>query len=646
MAKKSSAGSGGSTGLPRIPPPADVVVAGEGVTIQVNHCKNATCANFGIPANPLRKRGQKGGQTSGGPGSDYTISGTGAGQSALHCTLCGEFPPMKSNHGIAEELQRLSRYLAPQEPCCPNPACVQHGVPISRKGAYVRYGKTKSGCTRIRCQVCRKIFSLIDKPTPRQRNAHKNRQILTLLLNKMPFARICEACDITMSTLYGKIDFFHRQVLAFAAVREQRMLQGFKKNRLYLATDRQDYVVNWTCRTDKRNVTLSAVATADLQSGYAFGMHLNYDPDLDRNAVEAAAKQLGDPQTPSAFRRNARLWLESDFQRSVNDTINRRQARGGQNDQAAVYADSAARQDPESSEEYDQGRKLPDQGMQVHSEYTLYAHFLLLRQLFRGVGKVRFYMDQESGIRAACLAAFQDRVRSREVDAFYVRIAKDATVTERRALVAQARHRFQSACQAHPHLTEFEVQQLLMQQEIARASAIGKWKDRWLVHPLPSKAEPQKAVCYLTDFQDYTANHLASLYLKASLHAVDRFFMLIRRRLSLLERPVGTSSASGRTWYGYAAYNPATIAKLLEIFRVAYNYVWAGQDGKTPAMRLGLARAPIALEEFLYFEECAEPPRQRKRTGKSGARKSALARERSRLLRDSAAVDEEQVPWA
>ena len=438
----------------------------------------------------------------------------------------------------------------------------------------------------------------------------------------MPFARIGEACDITMSTLYGKIDFFHRQALAFAATRERRLLRGFKKHRLYVATDRQDYMVNWTGRTDKRNVTLSAVATADLQSGFVFGMHLNYDPGLDRAAVEVEAQQGGDPQIAAPFRRYARLWLECDYLRSVLDTQTRRQARSGQRDQAAVYADSVARPDPESSEEYDQGRKLPDQGMQVHSEYTLYAHFLLLRQLFQGVGKVRFYMDQESGIRAACLAAFQDRVRAREVDAFYVRINKDATVTERRALVAQARHRFQSACQAHPHLTEFEVQQLLMRQEIANASVIGKWKDRWLVHPLPSKAEPQKAVCYLTDFQDYTPDHLASLYLKASIHAVDRFFMLIRRRISLLERPIGSASA-GRIWHGYAAYNPANIVKLLEIFRVAYNYVWAGQDGKTPAMRLGLARGPIALEDLLYFEERAEPPRQRQKVDRSGGGKAA-----------------------
>ena len=38
------------------------------------------------------------------------------------------------------------------------------------------------------------------------------------------------------------------------------------------------------------------------------------------------------------------------------------------------------------------------------------------------------------------------------------------------------------------------------------------------------------------------------------------------------------------------AYNPATVVKLLDIFRVAYNYMWPGQDGQTPAMRLGTLR--------------------------------------------------------
>ncbi|WP_119740474.1 hypothetical protein [Noviherbaspirillum cavernae] len=100
---------------------------------------------------------------------------------------------------------------------------------------------------------------------------------------------------------------------------------------------------------------------------------------------------------------------------------------------------------------------------------------------------------------------------------------------------------------------------------------------------------------------DYDEDHAARLYLKATLHPIDRYFMQVRRRLSLAERPIGTSSKAGRTWYGYCVYQPANLAKALEIFRIYYNYCETGKDGSTPAMRLGLAKGPVAPEDILYF---------------------------------------------
>ena len=91
------------------------------------------------------------------------------------------------------------------------------------------------------------------------------------------------------------------------------------------------------------------------------------------------------------------------------------------------------------------------------------------------------------------------------------------------------------------------------------------------------------------------------LYLKATLHPIDKFFQQVRHRLSLLERPIGTASKIGRTWYGYSAYRPENIEKILTIIRVFYNYCLVGKDKKTPAMRLGLARAPIDPQEIIYF---------------------------------------------
>jgi hypothetical protein len=67
-------------------------------------------------------------------------------------------------------------------------------------------------------------------------------------------------------------------------------------------------------------------------------------------------------------------------------------------------------------------------------------------------------------------------------------------------------------------------------------------------------AKDRKVICYLTDIQRYDENHLAWLYNRASLHAINRFFMQVRRRLSLLERPVSSSASLGRRWFGYGPY--------------------------------------------------------------------------------------------
>lgn len=142
---------------------------------------------------------------------------------------------------------------------------------------------------------------------------------------------------------------------------------------------------------------------------------------------------------------------------------------------------------------------------------------------------------------------------------------------------------------------------LMMKAEMSRMTTIGAWNDKWAMHPLPNSSEAMKAVCYLTDYGDYDQDHMANLYLKATMHPIDRFFQLVRRRLSLLERPISTPSKFGRTWYGYSAYKPENIVKVLDIFRVFYNYHLKGKDGKTPAMRLGLAKSVIKIEDIINF---------------------------------------------
>jgi transposase-like protein len=569
--------------------------------IQVNFCKNPACANYGIPPKVFVPGAAA--ARSAGLQDSYKVQTGGGGLPVLGCHLCGEFPPIKSNAAIDEERTRFLADLAERlEASCPDESCPNHAVPVSRGWAYQSFGLTKSGSQRYRCKTCRKTFA-VGKSTTRHKQPHKNRLVFSLLMNKSPLRRICEVADLGPEALYGKIEFLYQQCLAFAARREAQLLSGMSMPRLYLATDRQDYGVNWNRREDRRNIVLHAVGTADNTTAYVFGMHLNYDPDLDVDETERQAIAAGDYLARAPFRQFARCWLKQDYDAAVKAGRARRGAagRGLDGDIDAAYNEADQREDVEISEVQDVGRRLPTRGMQIHAEYSLYGHFFFLKRLLGGVEKLRFFVDQDSGMRAACLAAFQPEIAARRADAFYVRVAKDLTITAKRKAIADSRAIFEAACKANPGLSETEVKTRLIKDRIAQMVAHGKWQDKWLTHPFPMMSEPEKAVCYLTNYGDYDEDHLAQIYNKASLHGIDRFFMQVRRRLSILERPIITSSANYRTWYGYSAYNPATIVKLLGIFRVFYNYCVPGKDKKTPAMRLGLAKGKVALEDLIYF---------------------------------------------
>ena len=574
-------------------------IPAEASRIQVNFCKNPACGNYGVLPRDVVVRGR-------GPLQDTYIIASGHAQRVplLHCRLCNEYPPIKSNLAIAEERDRMLADLRQTpEPTCPDNGCAHHAVPISQGVAfYQSFGVTHSGSRRYRCTACHKTFS-VRKSTTGQKQPHKNKIVFTLLMNKSPFRRILEVADISASSLYGKIDFLFRQCLAFAAERERQLLERMPIRRLYLGTDRQDYVVNWTSEHDRRNVVLHAVGTADNSTGYVFGMHLNYDRCLDAQAVELDAEARGDAEKKPPFRRYARVWLEADYRSAAWRQVGRRIPKaGGLNAEiAATYNETVLREDVEVADTPNAATRLPARGMQVHAEYTLYGHCFFLKELFAGVEKLRFFLDQDSGMRAAFLAAFQPEFAARRADAFYVRIQRELTINEKRAAVAASRSALEAARRQCPDLDDSALELLLAKAQLAHMTEFGQWQDKWLIHPFPNMSEPQKATCYLTDYQDYDEDHLARLYLKASLHAIDSFFMQVRRRLSILERSIATASSARRTWYGYSAYNPEVVVKLLGIFRVFYNYCLARKDRTTPAMRLGLAHGKVTLEDIIYF---------------------------------------------
>ena len=192
-------------------------------TIQVNFCKNPQCQNFGIPASTIRQPRGRGAAERGR--DTYRVVGSGRGMPMLRCSFCGQYPTIKSNKAIHEE---LSRFWKPFDtiaiPSCPNQDCPNHHIDIEKgKTHYHLFGRTKAGSIRHRCKACGRTFITASSPTIRHRKPYKNAAIFRLLVNKVPFRRICEVEEITMSTLYRKIDFIHRQCIGFAAERERNL---------------------------------------------------------------------------------------------------------------------------------------------------------------------------------------------------------------------------------------------------------------------------------------------------------------------------------------------------------------------------------------------------------------------------------------
>jgi len=336
-------------------------------------------------------------------------------------------------------------------------------------------------------------------------------------------------------------------------------------------------------------------------------MHVNFDPSLKPWEIEADAYTIGDNQLSMPFRKYARLWLESDHSRMSRSRKRNSDPipEGGLLvDVANKYREALERDEIEASDDAEPHIQLPNSGMQIHEEYSLYGHFFFLKRLLGNVGKFRFYLDQDSGMRAACLSAFSDEILEGRCDAFYVRINKDLTLHQKQRLVKQVQRDIDEAQAQYPYLSNTSIRLLKIMEEIKRLETIGRWEDRWLYYPFPDMSEPEKAVCYLTPRNDYGEDHMAHLYLKASLHAVDSYFNQIRTRLSPLERGKHSQSNAGRTWYGYQPYKPELVQKLLDILRVFRNYCQKSKkDKKTAAMRVGLARGPIDMDAIIHFND-------------------------------------------
>jgi hypothetical protein len=130
------------------------------------------------------------------------------------------------------------------------------------------------------------------------------------------------------------------------------------------------------------------------------------------------------------------------------------------------------------------------------------------------------------------------------------------------------------------------------------------WLNNPIQHPLPPIDKGSMTIDCRTDVNMYDNDQLAKILLSINDHATNSFIQQIRRRISILERPLVTARGDGKS-YIYANFNPKYAQYAITILRTFYNfcYVQKGIDKQmlTPAQRIGLTDKVFDFKDIIYM---------------------------------------------
>lgn len=584
------------------------VPVGEVNGIQVNHCKNPGCRNFGIAytgkADPNYKRA---GTTKAATPYGVSPSNLGAGQHIsigrqtssvllIHCLSCGEYPPLKSNHGINEVLKLWSYH--PDNSSCPNSSCKNHNVPIGTRRAYKKNGKTNSGTVRWQCNQCSGTFVERAKvrPSREHEQPYRREDVIKALVNSVPFNRMREMYNINGTSIYRHIDKAYEACVRFNAIRNRRLPKLLSERKtVYLSTDRQDILVNWRDRHDRNAIPIKAVCTADTETGFVYRYDIGIDERSNAEQIHEESINHGDVDVSPVFRQYPHLFLPSDMsmERRINGYIEQERLKLIKSNPLITevelaYADAQLRPDVDlPSFHLTHGTGLPDDCLLIREDYQLYAHYIALSYSIPDDVEVINFSDQESGLRSAFMSAFKDKVKNKLAHLFYIRYQKGAVREEREAAETRTQNRIKQVMDLHG-CGRYEAKHRLCLNALDKCTRpIGKWNDLWAEHPLESMTEVRKAFSHQTYHPGQNNQKIAHHLIRASLHSVDNLFMRARRRVSQFERGVPTASSDRRIWYGRSFYRPDMVKKTALILTTYLNYCKT-DTVKTPAERLGM----------------------------------------------------------
>lgn len=545
--------------------------------VDLNFCRNTACAQYGVFPDPFKRPN---GSPQPPPGVPRGAVPGGKHKEFYKCPACRATSRVKNNHAVAEELQRLRR-LRETDPCAPacgRAGCSNQGLPVAEHPElYQRFGKTKAGDLRWRCKGCATTFS-IGKPARRHKRSDKNRLVLEMLCNDLSLAKTSKISGLSYRDIYRRIDFYHKQVRSFVARREDFSDIDFKDAGSRFATDSQALSVNWPSRKRRFPVVFQHLCTAHARSGFIMEASFQLDPEISPAEAEAQSIAANEEQVSTAFRRHARIWTKTEF-----DAHLVRLAKAAGLPQVDEYG-------------------LPATGSMLRYDVMQFAHAMRLRDHIGDTdASLIFVMDGDAGLRQSFATTFHTMIAAGRAHLAIIDFEKAMTNDKRNSVVADGRIDLCSSTglsQAELRLIPSEFFAKIVDEEVA-IRLIGEPVGEWFQYPFPAKSEPNKRVLLLTDQPGLEAREKAKLMRLATLRSVDSYFHRFRSNVRFASRPQITTNGHGRVWGRHYLYDPVVLSKLVEIYRFYHNWMEPGVDGKTPAMRIGLAKGRIYERDLL-----------------------------------------------
>ncbi|MFD1020887.1 insertion element protein [Thalassobacillus hwangdonensis] len=593
--------------------PVTITYKGERFDIQMNCCINSYCSNFGLHQKQYDVKGKP---------KRYKLSSS-KNDSKLVCNpnpkisstgvIWGCTNRVVSNWAIAEEIKRLTNVNAVQ-PIDPEynfhkEECDTHNLtPFMDKTAFRKCGKSSSNSQKYQCKSCKKITNVL--PTSRENTTyHQQRNDIlplfaTLVTNKTPVKRVTEILGIGSQTYYTKLEWLYKRCLEFQE-RYESKLKEVEFNELWINTDKMVYFLNnirkknagskYLMEQEEKQFPTHVVISSDILSRYVFRSDVAYDWDITLEQIKEQTMEYKDDHLHTFAQRYGHLRLPYAPQPPTDSDS---------------QTESGYRKE---KEEFDRRAKYID-GLHINSTYTTIAHLWHLKHLLKA-DEWRFCSDQDSSIISAIMRVFSKEVKIGDAHHFTYKIDKSKTLRDASLDYNEARDvitdwAFHSNIEG---MNLFQLARMMLAEElethkfhtdvIKNGKSVRKPFSNPIRHPLPFRDSGYATVDCTTDVSSLEPIELARLIQKANNKSTDAFINQIRRRISILERPLVTSRGDGKS-YIYANFNPKYAQYVITILRTYYNFCMPFKgNGKsaTPAQRIGITKKVFDWKDIIYF---------------------------------------------